>query len=154
VILYKDINFAGDAYLFRGDWSCLVSVGLSDGSTVNLNDWTTSLIVRASTASAARTTAAPAASAEKVQEGVTEEAKLQTSLTVTPNPTANEVQVKAPSKDGYLYVSIYTLDGKTIVAPKRIVSGDKVNLSSAAPGIYLVRVFNGQETETRKIVKY
>lgn len=154
VILYKDINFAGDAYLFRGDWSCLVSVGLSDGSTVNLNDWTTSLIVRASTASAARTTAAPAASAEKVQEGVTEEAKLQTSLTVTPNPTANEVQVKAPSKDGYLYVSIYTLDGKTIVAPKRIVSGDKVDLSRTAPGVYLVRVFNGQETETRKIVKY
>lgn len=154
VILYKDINFAGDAYLFRGDWSCLVSVGLSDGSTINLNDWTTSLVVRASTASAARTTATPAASAEKVQEGVTEEAKLQTSLTVTPNPTANEVQVKAPSKDGYLYVSIYTLDGKTIVAPKRIVSGDKVDLSRAAPGIYLVRVFNGQETETRKIVKY
>ncbi|RFM36554.1 zinc-dependent metalloprotease [Chitinophaga silvisoli] len=154
VILYKDINFSGDAYLFRGDWSCLVSVGLSDGSTVNLNDWTTSLIVRASTASAARTTAAPAASAEKVQEGVTEEAKLETTLTVTPNPTANEVQVKGPSKDGYLYVSIYTLDGKTIVAPKRIVSGDKIDLSRTAPGIYLVRVFNGQETTTRKIVKY
>lgn len=153
VILYKDINFAGDAYLFRGDWSCLVTISLSDGTTVNLNDWTTSLVVRASTASAART-AAPAASAEKVQDGVTEETKLSASLTVTPNPTANEVQVKAPTKDGYLYVSIYTLDGKTILAPKRIVSGDKVDLSKAAPGVYLVRVFNGVETETRKIVKY
>lgn len=154
VILYKDINFTGDAYLFRGDWSCLVSVGLSDGSTVNLNDWTTSLVVRASSASAARTTATPAASAEKVQDEITEERKLSTSLTVTPNPTANEVQVKAPTRDGYLYVSIYTLDGKTILAPKRIVSGDKVDFSGVAPGVYLVRVFNGVETETRKIVKY
>jgi hypothetical protein len=155
VILYKDINFAGDAYLFRGDWSCLVSVGLSDGTTVNLNDWATSLVVRASTAkSATARSAAAIASAEKVQTGIAEESKLEVALTVTPNPTSNAVQVKAPTKDGYLYVSIYSLDGKTILAPKRIVSGEKIDLSGVGAGVYLVKVFNGLETEVRKIVKY
>jgi hypothetical protein len=153
VVLYQDYNFTGTAYKFpASDFSCLVTVGLGDGTTVNLNDWTSSIVVRA--AGSARKSSA-VGTVEKVATA-DEDSKLQTALAVSPNPFVNEVVVKATStaKDGSLYVSVYSLDGKTVLPLKRIVSGDKLSLSNLGAGMYLIRIFNGTTTETKKIVKY
>ncbi|SEW25622.1 Por secretion system C-terminal sorting domain-containing protein [Chitinophaga sp. YR573] len=153
VVLYQDYNFTGAAYIFpASDFSCLVTVGLGDGTTVNLNDWTSSIVVRA--AGSARKASA-VGTVEKIATA-DEDSKLQTALTVSPNPFVNEVVVKATStaKDGSLYISVYSLDGKTVLPLKRIVSGDKLSLSNLGAGMYLIKIFNGTTTETKKIVKY
>jgi len=152
-ILYKDDNFSGDAYLFRGDFSCLVDLSLN-GAPLNLNDWTSSIVIQPSTAkSAARTTGA-LQYIEKISSASSEN-KLSTTLNVLPNPFVNDVVVRttATSKEGFLYVSVFALDGKTVLPAKRIVNGEKIDLSGVAKGVYLIRIFNGKDTEIRKIVK-
>ncbi|SFE06619.1 Por secretion system C-terminal sorting domain-containing protein [Chitinophaga sp. CF118] len=155
VYMYKDANFSGDAYAFGGDFSCLVTVYVNN-EPINLNDWTSSLKILPAS-SAARTSNA-GNTVEKLNTGVstTEVEKSSTVLSVAPNPFVNEVFVKGTStaKGGYLYVSIYSLDGKTVLPAKRISNGDKVNLSNLDKGVYLMKIFNGSTTETKKIVKY
>jgi hypothetical protein len=157
IILYEHQDFTGGAYLFRGDFSCLVNLTLN-GAPLNLNDWTSSIVVRTSTATtaAARTTGVEA-TIEKLStdEDEATESKLQTSLQVVPNPFVDGVVVRsaATSKEGFLYVSVFSLDGKTVLPLKRIVSGEKVNLSGLNTGIYLIKIFNGKDTEIKKIIK-
>ncbi|TWV98988.1 T9SS type A sorting domain-containing protein [Chitinophaga pinensis] len=153
VILYQHDNFGGDAYLFRGDFSCLVDLSLN-GAPLNLNDWTSSVVVQPSTAAAART-AGTIQYIEKVKTEEPAESKLNASLNVMPNPFVNEVVVRttATTKEGYLYVSVFSLDGKTVVPAKRIVNGERIDLSNVGTGVYLIKIFNGKDTEIRKIIK-
>ena len=154
VILYQHDNFGGDAYLFRGDFSCLVNLTLN-GAPLNLNDWTSSVVVQPSTAAAARTTGI-LQYIEKVKTAEPAESKLNATLNVLPNPFVNEVVVRttATTKEGYLYVSVFSLDGKTVLPLKRIVNGERINLSNVGTGVYLIKIFNGKETEIRKIIKH
>lgn len=153
VILYQDDNFGGAAYVFRGDFSCLVNLSLN-GAPLNLNDWTSSVIVQPSTAAAARTTGT-IQYIEKISNEVPAESKLGATLNILPNPFVNEVVVRttATTKEGYLYVSVFSLDGKTVLPLKRIVNGERVNLSNVSTGVYLIKIFNGKDTEIRKIIK-
>lgn len=153
ILLYENYDFTGNVYLFRGDFSCLVNLSVN-GTPLNLNDWASSVVVRASTAAAARTTG-NVSTFEKVAAAV-ETDKAQTTLVVSPNPFVNEVVVRGVStaKDGALYVSVYSLDGKTVLPLKRIKNGETVGLSNLGAGVYLIKIFNGTTTETKKIVKY
>ncbi|ACU59680.1 T9SS type A sorting domain-containing protein [Chitinophaga pinensis] len=153
VILYQHDNFGGDAYLFRGDFSCLVDLSLN-GAPLNLNDWTSSVIVQPSTAAAART-AGTIQYIEKVKTEEAADSKLNATLNVLPNPFVNEVVVRttATTKEGYLYVSVFALDGKTVLPAKRIVNGERIDLSNVGTGVYLIKIFNGKDTEIRKIIK-
>jgi hypothetical protein len=153
IILYKDDNFAGEAYLFRGDFSCLVDLSLN-GAPLNLNDWASSIVVQPSTTAAARTTGT-LQYIEKISAAAPAENKLHTSLNVLPNPFVNEVVVRttATNKDGFLYVTVFALDGRTVLPLKRIVNGERIDLSGVGTGVYLIKIFNGKDTEIRKIVK-
>ncbi len=151
-VLYKDDNFLGDAYVLRGDFACLVNL-VSNGAPLNLNDWTSSIVIQPSTAAAARTTGS-LQYIEKVKTAAAE-SKLGTTLNVLPNPFVNDVVVRttATSKEGFLYVTVFALDGKTVLPAKRIVNGEKIDLSGVSKGVYLIRIFNGKDTEIRKIIK-
>lgn len=153
-ILYKDDNFGGEAYLFRGDFSCLVDLSLN-GAPLNLNDWTSSIVIQPSTAKAAARTTGTLQYIEKISSAAAAESKLGTTLNVMPNPFVNDVVVRttATTKEGFLYVSVFALDGKTVLPAKRIVNGEKIDLSGVAKGVYLIKIFNGKDTEIRKIVK-
>ncbi|MBW8683799.1 T9SS type A sorting domain-containing protein [Chitinophaga rhizophila] len=152
-LLYQHDNFGGDVYLFRGDFACLVNLSVN-GAPLNLNDWTSSVEIRPSTAAAARTKEV-LPYIEKVTTAEPAESKLNATLNVMPNPFVNEVVVRttATTKEGYLYVTVFSLDGKTILQPKRIVNGERIDLSKVGAGIYLIKIFNGKETEIRKIIK-
>lgn len=153
-ILYKDDNFGGEAYLFRGDFSCLVDLSLN-GAPLNLNDWTSSIVIQPSTAKAAAArTSGTLQYIEKVSAGPAE-SKLGTTLNVSPNPFVNDVVVRttATTKEGFLYVTVFALDGKTVLPAKRIVNGEKIDLSGVSKGVYLIKIFNGKDTEIRKIIK-
>ncbi|PWV49664.1 T9SS type A sorting domain-containing protein [Chitinophaga sp. S165] len=151
-ILYQHDNFGGDAYVFRGDFACLVNLSLN-GAPLNLNDWTSSVVIQPSTAAAARTTSS-LQYIEKVSTAAAE-SKLGTTLNVLPNPFVNDVVVRttATSKEGFLYVTVFALDGKTVLPAKRIVNGEKIDLSGVSKGVYLIRISNGKDTEIRKIIK-
>lgn len=152
-ILYQHDNFGGDAYLFRGDFSCLVNLTLN-GAPLNLNDWTSSIVIRPSSAAAAARTQGVSQYIEKLTTATTQ-SKLGATLNILPNPFVNEVVVRstATTKEGFLYVTVFSLDGKTVVPAKRIVNGEKIDLSGASKGVYLIRIENGKDTEIRKIIK-
>jgi hypothetical protein len=156
ILLYENYDFTGSVYLFRGDFSCLVNLSVN-GTALNLNDWASSIVVRASTASKARMSVQTLA-VEKVGEiPSAEEDKLKPAeISVAPNPFVNEVIVKGTStvKGGYLYVSVYSLDGKTVLPARRISNGERLSLSNLGAGAYLIKIFNGTTTETKKIIKY
>lgn len=154
VILYKDDNFGGEAYLFRGDFSCLVNLTLN-GAPLNLNDWASSIIVQPSTAAAAARTTGTLQYIEKISSDAGTDSKLHATLNVLPNPFVNEVVVRttATTKEGFLYVTVFALDGKTVLNAKRIVNGEKIDLSRVSSGVYLIKIFNGKDTEIRKIIK-
>lgn len=153
-ILYQHDNFGGDAYLFRGDFSCLVDLSLN-GAPLNLNDWTSSVVIQPSTAAAAAARSAGTLQyIEKVSTAAAE-SKLGATLNVLPNPFVNDVVVRttATTKEGFLYVTVFALDGKTVLPAKRIVNGEKIDLSGVSKGVYLIKIFNGKDTEIRKIIK-
>jgi hypothetical protein len=112
------------------------------------------VVVQPSTAAAART-AGTIQYIEKVKTAEAAESKLNATLNVLPNPFVNEVVVRttATTKEGYLYVSVFALDGKTVLPAKRIVNGERIDLSNVGTGVYLIKIFNGKETEIRKIIK-
>jgi len=140
VILYQNDNFGGSAYLFRGDFSCLVSLSVG-GQTINLNDWTSSVVVRASTAAAL---AQASESAVRAEERV--------SLTVSPNPVQDQLTLNlegASSGD----VQILSLQGTAVGSVKRVAAGETVYVADLAPGVYLVKVSTDKGVVTQRIIK-
>lgn len=143
MILYSDDNFQGNAYLFRSDFSCLVTV-VVNGTTINLNDWASSLVVRATT-TAAVSEAARIASAETTP---------RLSVTVSPNPFTDKVSV---SYDGNpaatLQVAVYSLEGTTILPFHGVTPGELISLQELTPGVYVLKVSDGESMVTRRIIK-
>jgi hypothetical protein len=146
-ILYRDNNFAGPAYLFRGNASCLVSVGLSGGSTVNLNDWTSSVVIRQTTARA--TMAAAAATDVDVVPFIDYSPTLQ----LLPNPVDNEMIIRYGNMGDHFDVSIVNINGGVVYSAPRMLSGQSINVVNLRPGIYFVKINTGKETITRKLIK-
>lgn len=143
MILYRDNNFAGPAYLFRSNFSCLVSVGLSGGTTVNLNDWTTSVVVRKTTAQAA-----PA-----VDGGVVPYIDYTATMKILPNPVDNEMVIQYGNMGDVFDVKIVDVNGAIVYTAPRIVSGQHINVTSLRTGIYFVKINTGKETITKKMIK-
>lgn len=139
VVLYQDDNFQGAAYVFRGDFSCLVSLFVGN-QPINLNDWASSLVVQASTAAAA-TSASLASYGEE-----------QNSLSVSPNPVDDKLAIQfggLPGGD----VQIVSLQGKAIGPVQHIAAGESLYVADLTPGIYLVKVSTATGVVTRRIVK-
>ena len=143
-ILYRDNNFAGPAYLFRGNASCLVSVGLSGGSTINLNDWTSSVTIRQTTAMAAMAFN---------DAGVVPYIEYSPSLQILPNPVYNEMVVRYGNMGDHFDVSIVNINGGVVYSQPRILSGQHINIVNLRPGIYFVKINTGKETITQKLIK-
>ena len=144
-VLYRDDNFTGAAYLFRGDASCLVSVGLSGGSTVNLNDWTSSVVIRQTTAMAAR--------AATDDAGVVPFIENSPSLQILPNPVNNEMVVRYGNMGDHFDVTIVNMNGGVEYSAPHIVSGQHINIASLRPGLYFININTGKETITRRLIK-
>jgi hypothetical protein len=161
VILYQDNSFLGSAYLFRGDAACLVSVS-TGSATVNLNDWTSSLVIRTSTATVAAASPVTGAVASPVtavvkesQATVAQGAVPAASLVVTPNPFVNQVTIQYRNPAGnYFDVKIFNVAGREVLALQGAKTGQSINLSSLGAGIYFITLYNGKEMITQKIVKY
>lgn len=139
VVLYQNDNFLGSAYLFRGEFACLVSLFVGD-QEINLNDWTSSLVVRTSTASAAVASSSLAMVGEKA------------SLTLSPNPVADKLTVRfegATEGD----VQILSMQGETVGHTQHLRQGESIDVANLAPGVYLVKVRTASGILTQRVVK-
>jgi hypothetical protein len=134
--------------LFRGNASCLVSVGLSDGSTVNLNDWASSVVIRQTTAKAAMAAAAAADNA-----GVVPFVNYSPTLQLLPNPVDNEMVIRYGNMGDRFDVSIVNINGGVVYSAPHMLSGQSINVVNLRPGIYFVKINTGKETITRKLIK-
>lgn len=148
VILYKDDNFQGAAYLFRSNFSCLVTVGLSTGTTVNLNDWTSSVVVRKSTASAA-TAAASVSTSNVATPFITNTG----SLVVAPNPAHNKVILQYGEPGSYMDVKITDVNGSVVLRSAYAVSGQPLDITPLKTGLYFITIKTDKETITKKLLK-
>lgn len=74
-------------------------------------------------------------------------------LKVYPNPANNELQIRFPNVNEITEAYITDIKG-SIISHKLIQSNeDTWDISAFAPGIYILNVYNGSETLSRKIVK-
>ncbi|WP_205510538.1 Ig-like domain-containing protein [Longitalea arenae] len=145
VILYRDNNFAGPAYLFRSNTTCLVNVGLSGGTAVNLNDWTSSVVVRQ--AAAARTMA------PGVEEGAIPFTEFTASLQILPNPVHDEMVIRYGNMGESFDLKILDVNGAIVYSAPRIMSGQHINITSLRTGVYFIKINTGKETITKKLIK-
>jgi hypothetical protein len=143
VILYQNDNFQGAAYIFRSNYGCLVSVGLSGGSTVNLNDWTSSVTVRQAAARAMSTNG----------DEVLPYTEFTPSVIVTPNPATNQMIIKYGEMGTYFDVTIVDINGKVAYNAPRILSGQPLNITGLKTGLYFIKINTGKETITKKLIK-
>jgi len=158
VILYQDIDFGGSAYLFRGDFSCLANLSLN-GQPLNLNDWTTSLVVQPSTAAARAVMSAPITvvtpaktSSAAATDATGDDGTIN--VVLAPNPFTDNLSVKIKGKADQYYIRVYNMNGTEVRPAQRITSGQTLNLSSLPTGMYLVKLYVGNEVITRKVIKH
>ena len=146
VILYQDNNFTGAAYLFRSNFACLVSVGLSGGTTVNLNDWSSSVVVR-------QATTARAAAAPGDNGGVVPFIDYTTTMKILPNPVTSEMVIQYGNMGDVFDVKIVNINGDVVFTAPRILSGQHINISNLKTGMYFLKINTGKETITKKLIK-
>jgi hypothetical protein len=143
VILYRDDNFAGAAYLFKSNYACLVSVGLSGGSSVNLNDWTSSVLIR-QTATQSMAAEAP---------GVIPFTGYSATLRIMPNPVNSEMVIQYGNMGDYFDVKILDVNGSIVYSAPHILSGQHINIAMLRTGVYFLKLNNGKEIITKKLIK-
>lgn len=68
---------------------------------------------------------------------------------VFPNPVVNELNIIHDEES--LEYSIFTIDGKLI--KNEMLKGSKIDAAYLKPGIYILKLNSGQQTEIKKIVK-
>ena len=75
-----------------------------------------------------------------------------TSLHIFPNPTNGSFTIMFPGVVKKGLVEIYTVSGKRIFnEPASFVSEKKMNIKSLSPGIYIVKLFDGEKYFSQKI---
>jgi hypothetical protein len=145
-ILYRDNNFAGPAYVFKGNFACLVSVGLSGGSTINLNDWTSSVVIRQGAAAAMSTTQNNTGTVYPYTE-------YSASLKILPNPVSSEMVIQYGNMGDRFDVKIFNLNGTLVYTAPSVLSGQHINIGNLQTGVYFIKINNGKETITKKLIK-
>ena len=158
VILYQDINFGGNAYVFRSDFSCLVDLSLN-GQPLNLNDWATSLVIQPSTAIAPATLSKAVSSTSGVAKSeastlASDRGSKEVTVQLSPNPFRDQLYIRVNNATDQYYVRVYNVSGSEVRPAQRVTNGQPVNLSGLPTGMYLVKIYLGTEVITRKVIKH
>ena len=76
-----------------------------------------------------------------------------TTITVSPNPTADKVFITS-GNSGTVQLTVYSSEGKLMQTFKSFVLGNSIDMSSFAPGIYLLKITDKDDnTEVMRVVK-
>ena len=69
-----------------------------------------------------------------------------------PNPNSGDFSLQLPSDDEQVKVTITNVSGQIVFSSERYFSGDTINLKGLSKGLYFVKVFYNQTTETLKFI--
>ena len=72
--------------------------------------------------------------------------------TLIPNPADNLIRIVVPEMEGKFNVRIFSPEG-SLVLHTRLAQGSLLSVSDLAPGIYMVRIDNGEQTAFAKLMK-
>ncbi len=91
--------------------------------------------------------------AKKLTTGINFEA--QSRLSIYPNPAENELIVDRIKADGAVTsaIQLYTPGGQMVLNKAVDHPTHRLNLSLLSPGVYFLRVIQGEKAETHKIIK-
>lgn len=82
------------------------------------------------------------------------EEKNQTVFTLSPNPTANTLNISSNIKTNNFKIEIIDALGKVIITEEyKELNQTSINLSDLSSGIYFVKITSGENTSTKKFIK-
>ena len=71
-------------------------------------------------------------------------------INVYPNPATNVINVSAQGFEQYQLVNML---GQTVISNNLVNGNAQINVSELSNGVYFVRLINGSEVETVKVIK-
>ncbi|MDI1317188.1 T9SS type A sorting domain-containing protein [Flavobacterium sp.] len=71
---------------------------------------------------------------------------------LVPNPNSGNFTLQLPLDDQQAQITITDFSGKKVFNSERYFSGDTINLKGVSKGLYFVKVFYNQTTETLKCI--
>ncbi len=150
-ILYQDDNFGGDAYAFQGDFSCLVSL-YANNVAINLNDWTSSIVVQTSTAAAA---AQGTDGNVLTTKSIVTQGEIGTNtVVISPNPFIDYVTIRMENaKEDYLTIVILNANGNVVIPSQKFKNGSDLHLNGLSAGLYFIKIQTEEGSVTKKILK-
>jgi len=150
-ILYQDDNFGGDAYAFQGDFSCLVSL-YANNVAINLNDWTSSIVVQTSTAAAA---AQGTDGNVLTTKSIVTQGEIGTNtVVISPNPFIDYVTIRMENaKEDYLTIVILNANGNVVIPTQKFKNGSDLHLNGLSAGLYFIKIQTEEGSVTKKILK-
>lgn len=75
-------------------------------------------------------------------------------ITVLPNPTANEVYITSANATTIKIVLVYSTEGKLMQTADNFTSGSSVDLSGYATGVYLLKIiYKDESTQVERVIK-
>lgn len=146
VVVYQNSAFNGTSYVVDADVWCMTATPNTDSTTVNINDWISSLEIRTSTSTSSTSSEALAGGEVAASE------EMISTLTFGPNPVKDYLTIHYGDEET-LKVSVLSTSGIITMAGTEIKNGDTINLSKLQPGLYLVRVLTSKAMVTQKIIK-
>ena len=75
------------------------------------------------------------------------------SLKILPNPVTSEVVIQYGNMGDRFDVKIFNLNGTLVHTVPGVLSGQHINVGSLQTGVYLIKINNGKETITQKLIK-
>lgn len=72
----------------------------------------------------------------------------------TPNPFTAQLTIRhTKAGNGSFFVSVFDVAGNMVIPVQRFQNGQQLNVAKLEPGMYLLRINNGKEVITRKLIK-
>jgi hypothetical protein len=75
------------------------------------------------------------------------------SLKILPNPVNTEMVIQYGNMGDYFDVKIFNANGTLVYTAPRILSGQSINIGNLQTGVYFLKINNGKETITKKLIK-
>jgi hypothetical protein len=74
-------------------------------------------------------------------------------LNIYPNPASNILNIRLDNIETGAYYTVFTINGKKVLADHINSLLTTVDLSACSPGIYIMQVLNGKKIHTEKVIK-
>ncbi|ASZ13006.1 T9SS type A sorting domain-containing protein [Chitinophaga pendula] len=99
----------------------------------------------------------PGATPGSIKPGVKEQIDSEVNgvaVLAMPNPFTEQLTIRhTKAGNEQFFVSVFDVAGNMVVPVQRFRNGQQLNVSKLQPGLYLLRINNGKEVITRKLIK-